>query len=185
MVNLLCCIRGGAHARRTPRKGERTRGIFPCPFGLVAPQIFFLSGAAGPRVFDLAARIFVELIGGLRRAARGPALLPQTLTPQAHARPSLTGRTAPALSVRAAQIGRSVMRRISQRLETWHCRPRRHRKDATGVVVTVHPRDDSRWGKVGGRNHHPPTLTKKNRPKISTQPRLAHVSGPARLCAAK
>src|SRR5882724_10289727 len=34
----------------------------------------------------------------------------------------------------------------------WHCRPRRHRKDATGVVVAPHRGHDAALGKSCGRN---------------------------------
>src|SRR5882724_10202556 len=35
----------------------------------------------------------------------------------------------------------------------WHCRPRRHREDATGVVVALHRGDDAALGKNCGRKH--------------------------------
>src|SRR5713226_5110320 len=37
--------------------------------------------------------------------------------------------------------------------QRWHCRPRRHRENATGVVVDLHRGDDHALGKSCGRQH--------------------------------
>src|SRR5712664_2952065 len=38
--------------------------------------------------------------------------------------------------------------------QRWHCRPRRHRENATGVVVALHRGHDSALGKSCGRQHN-------------------------------
>ncbi len=47
----------------------------------------------------------------------------------------------------------------------WHCRPRRHRKDATGVVVALHRGNDAEVGKSCGRKHDDGLGRRRNRQK--------------------
>ena len=46
-----------------------------------------------------------------------------------------------------------------------HCRPRRHRENATGVVVTLHCRHDAALGKSCGRQHGHRLGRRRNRQK--------------------
>src|SRR5258708_1058734 len=47
----------------------------------------------------------------------------------------------------------------------WHCRPRRHRQDATGVVVALHRGHDPALGKNCGRQHHHRLGRRRNLPE--------------------
>src|SRR5260370_2725561 len=49
--------------------------------------------------------------------------------------------------------------------QRWHCRPRRHRQDATGVVVALHRGHDSALGKSCGRQRHYRLGRRRNRQK--------------------
>ncbi len=46
-----------------------------------------------------------------------------------------------------------------------HCRPRRHRQNATGVVVALHRGNDAALGKSCGRHHHHGLGRRRNRQK--------------------
>src|SRR5258708_5978809 len=64
----------------------------------------------------------------------------------------------------------------------WHCRPRRHRQDATGVVVALHRGHHSALGKNCGRQHYHRLGRRRNRQKNlhSNGPRPCRVARPPR-----
>ena len=66
----------------------------------------------------------------------------------------VSGRTSPARQPRRRSGG--LYENVSHQghSQRWHCRPRRHRKDATGVVVALHGGHDAALGKSCGRHHH-------------------------------
>src|SRR5207245_4553901 len=78
--------------------------------------------------------------------------------PGAGPRPKSSARTSPSggLHEELSHQGHSKRR---------HCRPRRHREDATGVVVTLHLGNDAAVGKSCGRQHHHRLGRRRNRSK--------------------
>src|SRR5882762_6741121 len=78
--------------------------------------------------------------------------------PGAGPRPISSGRTSPygGLHEELSHQGHS---------KRWHCRPRRHRQDPTGVVVALHRGYDPALGKNCGRQHHDRLGRRRNHAK--------------------